>query len=130
SDWNLESRVFRVNPYTEAELACSGPFRVRPAIMRSERMLRDIVPPVFAQRTLFRVQRIVDAIVRSARLADDEQTNVLVRIVDEGVADPGTGRETDTVPWHQPVEMAVDPGVRVALDYVDELLLCALGMRV
>src|SRR5262249_46281151 len=62
--------------------------------------------------------------------ADDEQTDVLIRIVDEGVADPGTGREADAVPGYQPEEMAVDPGVRVAFDDVDELLFRALGMRV
>ena len=98
--------------------------------MRTERALRYVIPPVLAQRTLFRVQGIEDAIVRSARLADDEQTDVLVRIVDEGVANPGTGRKADAVPGHQLVDMAVDPGVRIALNDVDELLLRALGMRV
>src|SRR5262245_43213879 len=96
--------------------------------MRAARPLRHVVPPVLAQRAPFRIQRIVDTVVGPARFADDKQAHIVVGIVDEGVADPGAGGEANAVPGSQAMEVAVDPGVRVALDDIDELLFHALGM--
>ena len=49
-------------------------------------------------------------------------------VVDEAVTDPGAGRERGQVAGHHAVQVAVDPGVDLALDDIDELFLVLLGV--
>jgi len=46
------------------------------------------------------------------------------------VADAGSSREPDRVAGLQPVQVAVDPGVGMAFEHEDELLLGALGVGI
>ena len=98
--------------------------------MRAARPLRYVVPPILTKRTPFRVQGIVDAVVGPARFANDEQAYIAIGVVDERVADSCASWETDAITGLQAVEVAIDPGVRVALDHINEFLFHTLGMRI
>jgi hypothetical protein len=98
--------------------------------MRAARPLRYVVPPILTKRTPFRVQGIVDAVVGPARFANDEQAYIAIGVVDERVADSCASWETDAITGLQAMEVAIDPGVRVALDHINEFLFHTLGMRI
>jgi hypothetical protein len=52
-----------------------------------------------------------------------------VAVVQEAVADAGAGRERRQVARPHAVQVAVDPGVDLAVEQVNELLLVLLGVR-
>jgi len=54
--------------------------------------------------------------------------HIAIGVVDEAVTDPGAGRERGQVAGHHAVQVAVDPGVDLALDDIDELFLVLLGV--
>jgi hypothetical protein len=87
-----------------------------------------LVPPVRYGRLTVRVQRIEHAIVGLRPLADDEQANLILGSVDEGMCKTRAGGEADRISRSQPMKPAVRPGVGCALEEVDELLVCTFRM--
>jgi hypothetical protein len=88
-----------------------------------------IAPPILACG-LFRVTRIEDTVLGLARLADHEQTYFACAVVEEAVAETGAGRESDSIAGLQPMQLAIEPDIRRARDYVHELLFGTLGMGI
>src|SRR5688572_27272279 len=101
------------------------------SVMRAERPLRRVRPPVVAPaRALVQVARIIQLVADDIPLTDHHQARVRGAVVDEVVRDPGSGREGDGLALFHAVQPAVDPGIALAFQDEDELLFLALGMRV
>ena len=62
-------------------------------------------------------------------LADHEQPDVLVGLVHDGVANPGTRREHHDVVRTEQMQLAIDPGVGPPREHVHAFFLHRLGMR-
>ena len=61
------------------------------------------------------------------RFAQNEQPNVLIGVVDEGVRDAGVVVEGDAVAFLERMQVAVDPEVGRAFEDEEELLLVAIS---
>jgi hypothetical protein len=72
----------------------------------------------------------VDAVLRLVGLTSGEEHRIAVAVVDEGVADARARGKRGEVAGLHSKKLAVDPGVDLALDDVDELFLGRLGVGV
>src|SRR5690348_15914818 len=69
------------------------PLQVRQSVVRTKRMSRDIFPPVAGLhvRSPRGIERIEDAAAVLRCLAADQEQRLVLAVIDEAVADPGTG---------------------------------------
>src|SRR5215472_9872449 len=98
--------------------------------MRAQWMLRDILPPIAGLQVSSprRIERIKDPTARLRRLPTNQEPRLTVAVVDEAVADPGAGGKRGQVTGHHAVQVSVNPGVHLSVDYVDKLLLVFFSM--
>ncbi|OCJ09943.1 hypothetical protein A6U88_22620 [Agrobacterium sp. B131/95] len=102
---------------------------VRQSIVRTKIALRVIVPPIVDHLPAFGMKRIDDAVLRLVPFADDKQTHLIIRVVEETMHNPRSGGKPNPVAGLQTMKMAIEPYIGFTLDDVHKLLLCALGMR-
>ncbi len=76
------------------------------------------------------VERIDALRAAAACFADRDQAHGLVGVVDEAVRDAGAVGEARRVARLEAIEVAVDPRVGFALEYVDEFFFVKLGVRI
>src|SRR6266581_2368131 len=98
--------------------------------MRSEGPLWRIDPAIWPCALMRLVQRIADAIFILRSLTDHQQLNLFFRIVQEGMADAGTGGESYAVTTLKLMQHSIDPGIWAAFDHEDEFLFGAFSMRI
>lgn len=98
--------------------------------MRSKKLGRVVYPAILSGSGINRVKRIVYAVMLLVGLANDQEPNLVVRVVDKGMTDAGTGGKTYAVARLQLPQVAINPGVRVALKHVNKLFFVALRMRI
>jgi hypothetical protein len=99
-------------------------------VMRPHRPFWYVFPP-FARRQVgpaLRMKWIVDPVVRSRRLASHQQQGFTRSVVDEAMANAGSGGKGRKVAWTHRVNKAIYPGLDLALKNVDKLLLLLLGV--
>ena len=103
---------------------------IRFAVVRPERPLRGVMPPILTPRMAVRdVSGIKHLVARHAPLADHHHADIGLAVVDEIVRDAGAGGEGDGVACRHAMQPAVDPGIGLALQDEDELLFLAFGVR-
>jgi hypothetical protein len=101
------------------------------AIMRAQRVLRDVVPPVAGLHVgpTRRIERIDDAAARLWGLASDQQKHLALAVVDEAMGDAGAGRKRGQVAGDHAVQISTDPCVDFSFDDVDKLFFVLFRMR-
>jgi hypothetical protein len=75
-----------------------------------------------------RVEGIGDPVLGMV-LADNQQADRALGVVEKAVSDPCSRREGDPIARPQAMEFAVDPGIGATLDDIDEFLVPLMGMR-
>jgi hypothetical protein len=61
-------------------------------------------------------------------LADDQQPDPDLGVVQKAMSDAGSRREGDPVTRAQAMELTVNPGIGVTLEDIDELLVAVMGV--
>ena len=98
--------------------------------MRSKKLRGMIYPAIFPRGGIHGVERVVDAVVLLIGLANDQEPNLIVRVVDKGMTDAGSGGKTYAVARLQFPQVAVNSGFGVAFEHVNKLFFVALRMRI
>ena len=75
------------------------------------------------------MKRVMDTASPPRGFADDQQVDVLIRVVDEGVGKSGARRKRNAGVGLEPLDVSVSPQIRFAFDHIDELFLIRFGMR-
>jgi hypothetical protein len=138
---SLEENVLRYRSLFTWLLRADGDVPERacaPGERRSERLVAEPQRAHDLDRTALRCgdrrggeihERVVDAIVRLVGFAADEERGLARAVVEERVARARPRRERGEIARLHRVEKTVDPGVHLAVEHVNELLLQRLGMR-
>lgn len=95
--------------------------------MLAQRALRRIAP-IVGRGPALRIEGIGDPVLGMA-LADDQQPDRVLGVVQKAMGDARPRREGDPVTRAQAMELAVDPGIGVTLHDIDELFVTLMGMR-
>ncbi|MET3528051.1 hypothetical protein ABID41_003169 [Phenylobacterium koreense] len=88
------------------------------------------MPSIWTVSLDLRIQRIPTTVLGFPLFPDNYESDFLLGVIQEGVADTCARRECDAVTRHQRVEFPVDPSIRSSLHDKDELFLGALGVRI
>src|SRR5579864_846156 len=104
--------------------------RPRAAVMRPERPFGRIDPAVGSRAFMRFVPGIANSVFRFGFFAHHDQTHLFVRVVEEGVADSRSGRESNAVARLKRIQNAIDPGIGLARNDENKFFLRALGMRI
>src|ERR1700761_3263682 len=98
--------------------------------MRTHRTHRPVDPTVRASGFVSLMHRITNPVFLLVGFSDHQQPHVLIRVVDEGMANPGTRRERHRVTGLERMQMTVEPHIRRALYDEGEFLFGTFRMRI
>ncbi len=97
--------------------------------MRTQGAFWMIVPPIRAQGFPIGIERIDKAVLGLAPFTHHEEADFGWGVVKESVRDPCSGRKANAIARLEPTETAIEPNVRLAVDYIDKLFLGAICVR-
>ena len=99
------------------------------AVVITQLALGHIIPVQLAEGDIaLGMHGVVDAVVLPIGIADAEQADDLLGVVDKGVGQPVTGLEAHRVTRLQPIEHTIEPDIRRPFQHVDKLVLGLFGM--
>ncbi len=99
------------------------------SIVWPERPSRSILPPPAASDAELGIERIETMVVRPIGVADDQEANLVLCVVDNRVGDARAGRKCHYVAWSQSKKIAVNPDIRIAGEHEDQLFVLTMGVR-
>ncbi|MDN5923901.1 MAG: hypothetical protein L0H70_02750 [Xanthomonadales bacterium] len=96
-----------------------------------KRALGHVIPPVCRTEVLLPgwIEWIKNATALFFGFTANQQVNVLLAIIDEAMANPGTYREGGKIAAHHTMQATINPSINLTLQDINEFFLVFFSMR-